>query len=194
MSLKTISDEEIVARLCDLSTAEETYSPVEQQYMEELYSRYYKQAYNLSRYYGLKHNDAEDAVQEVFVKLFTSTKTFHGGKKFKPWFFKMVLNKTRDKFRYLNRLAYRDIETMTDLADDKKNIFENFQIREGLNRIINRIPEKFRNILVLDAFGRLDYKEIAKMEGISSREVYYRLDRAYDLLKKEAEGDYESLT
>ncbi len=190
MPINDLCDEEIIERLKTIQSSNGISSTAEQQYMEVLYNRHYSNAYNLSRFYGLKHSDAEDTVQDVFIKLFRTVNGFRSGFKFGPWFYKIILNKVRDKYNYLKKVKYKEIDFISDKIDEGGEIiFEKFQIRECLNGIINKIPVKFKKILLLHVYGGLDIEEIAEIAGISQRQVYNRLNMAFKMLKSQAEGE-----
>lgn len=190
MSIKELKDEELLERLQGLSNSETSFPSAARQYSEEIYSRYFKQVFNFCRYYGLCHNDAEDVAQESFVKFFRNIHSFHIDKKFKPWFFKLVYNKIRDKYQELKKNRFNDLDSVLDMAgNEDENISEKFQIRDYLNGIINELPEKLKTVLVMNTYGELDYEAIAKAVGISSRQVRNRLEQAFELLRRSVEGN-----
>lgn len=192
MPISEMSDEEIVTKLQELNTDGADFEGVEKQYAEELYNRYYKQAYYLSRYYGLSHNDAEDAAQESFIKLFRNIRSFHADKGFKPWFLKMVLNKVKDRYGALKRTRYNDIDETPESVEIHDNrphdkVIEKFHVQDYLWSIIDGLPVKLKKVVVLRIYGDMKFEEISQSVGVSVRQVRNRLDCAYKMIKSSLE-------
>lgn len=192
MPISEMNDEEIIVKLQGLNGDDPNFSGVEKQYAEEIYNRYYKQAYYLSRYYGLSHNDAEDAAQESFIKLFRNVRSFNPQKGFKPWFLKMVLNKVKDRYGALKRVRYKDIDETPETAEVHDNrphdkIIEKFHVQEYLWSIIDGLPVKLKKVVILRIYGELKFEEIAESVGVSVRQVRNRLEYAYGMIKTSLE-------
>jgi RNA polymerase sigma-70 factor (ECF subfamily) len=190
MDFSRFSDEELAQKLQKAAVI----LPNDQQNIEavyaEIYKRYYSHAFCLARYYGLSHNDAEDVVQDVFIKLFKSIHTFKPEKPFKPWFFAIILNHTRSKHNDNKRRRYKELnEAEESLCQPEKNIFEKLQFQVYLNDITNELPEKLRGVLLLKIYGEMEVGHIAKAAGISPRQVFNRLNQAYEWLKERLEGN-----
>ncbi|OHD79092.1 MAG: hypothetical protein A2355_10940 [Spirochaetes bacterium RIFOXYB1_FULL_32_8] len=188
MSIKDLKDLDLIIKIKNLQESETIYSDVIEQYAREIYSRYYHQAYNLSRYYGLTRHDAEDVVQDSFIKLFKNIKIFNIGKEFKPWFFKIILNTVRDKYREMKKYRTKDIEIIQDTGtNEQEEIFEELHIKDYLNSIINNMPEKLKSVLVLRIYAEMEYEMIASTLGVSIRQLHNRLNAAFDFVKKAVE-------
>lgn len=191
MSIKDLKDEEIIMRLKDLTRSSGNHEGVEDDYYREIFRRYSSQAYSLCRYYGLKHDDAHDAMQEAFVKLCQCVKNFQEGRPFKPYFFKIILNEVRDNYTKRKKHYSKSLDEVEEFKDRKsENIFENLQNKEHIEGILNEIPEKHKEIAILKIYGDLGMEDIAQTLGISLRQAYYRLDEAFSLIKQKLERDY----
>ncbi len=186
MGFKDLTDEEIILRIKGLKKSENDYNSVVRSYYEELYNRYYLQCYNISRYYGLNKQDSEDVVQESFLKFMMRIKTFEKGKSFKPWFFRILINTIKDKYKYLKRNKFIDIDQFheMDLPDEKSEI-DNFNIKETLQIIINKLPEKLKKVVLLKNYSDMTLQEIASLNNISVRQLHNRLSKAYEMILKE---------
>ena len=180
--LKDCSDEDLAAGLA--KALKEQDASAERTYAAVLYARYFKQAYKMCRYYGLSHNDAEDTAQDAFMKLCRVGSGYREGSPFKPWFFKMVLNKTRDKFSELKRHRSEDPEFFTAVPENSENFHQKFQNQAVVDSILSRLPDKLRDTVSLRIVGNMDFNEIAASLHISSRQARNRLEQAYDLIRQ----------
>ncbi|MGA2141732.1 MAG: sigma-70 family RNA polymerase sigma factor [Brevinematales bacterium] len=185
MSYSELNENEIIGRMKDLMQSAGLHDDVVRQYFQEIYERFYSQCYNIARYYGLKRSDAEDAVQESFIKFFTNFNSFHIDRPFKPWIFKIVLNCVRDRYRDLIKHAYSDIESAGQIKNDNQEILlDEFHMRDVFHSIIIRLPEKLRTAVIIRNYGGLDMQATADMLRISLRQAHNRLEAAYALIKE----------
>ncbi len=180
MDIKKLTDEEILYNLKNLKNRKNS---AFNEYFEELFNRYKYQVYSLSRYYGLQNDDSMDVVQETFIKFINFYNSFKPELKFKPWFFKIVLNSIRNKYNELKKYGYVEIEKMSSQIIYEEN-FEKFQKREYIRGILSRLPVKEREVIILDVYGELSLEEIANTLDISLRQVYNRLNKAYEEIKE----------
>ncbi len=185
MPFNELSENEIIGRIKELINSGGFHNDAVKQYFQEIYDRFYSQCYNISRYYGLKRNDAEDAVQESFIKFFSNIKSYDIKRPFKPWIFKIVLNCVRDRYRDLIKHAYTEIEKAENIKNSEQEIFfDGFHMRDVFHSIIIRLPEKLKSAVILRNYGGLDMKAIADLLKLSLRQVHNRLSRAYSLIKE----------
>ncbi len=184
MPYEHVSDESIMQEIQKLQKSHPTDEKI-RLYFEELYRRYYQRAYNLGRFYGLEKYDAEDAVQDAFLKLLLHSDQFRTTQSFSAWFMRIVFRSILDKFREKKRHGYQDIEDIAEtLVDDQKNFLEKLHFQDELQRIINRIPEKIRMVVILRVYGEMSLEEIAEVLRISLRQVHNRLKQGMDMLRK----------
>mgnify|MGYP003879097153 CR=1 FL=1 len=180
MDIKKLTDEELVLNICALKDESRV---IFEEHIEELFNRYKLQIYSLSRYYGLQNEDAMDVVQETFIKFLNFHHSFKKNLTFKPWFFKIVLNVVRNKYNELKKYSYVEISKLSSQVYFDEN-FEKLQKREYVRGILNRLPVKEREVVLLEVYGGLSLQEISKTLDISLRQVYNRLEKAYELLRE----------
>lgn len=186
MGINELPDNELAWRMGQLRNKQEEYSEVFAQYADVLYSRYATQAVNIACYYGLKREDANDAVQVAFIKAFRSIARYNKDREFKNWFFKIVLNCVRDVYNHKKRHAHSDIDTVEFPSE---HFSKEFHISLSIRGIINKLPEKIRSTLVLKVYAGLDMDQISQTTGVSVRQVHNRLNQAYALVKKKIEEE-----
>jgi RNA polymerase sigma-70 factor (ECF subfamily) len=153
---------------------------------EELVSRYQVRAVRLA--YTFAGGDAEDAVQEAFVKAYRSLATFRQGSSFRPWLFAIVANEARNRRRSAGRrerLAVRAegaaataaaVVTPEDaaLASDR---------RRRLAAAIDTLGDRDREVIACRWFAGLTEAEMAVVLSCRPGTVKSRLSRALDRLR-----------
>lgn len=136
---------------------------------------------------------AEDVVQETFLQVHGSATSFDPTRRFKPWLFTIGANKARDHLRRLNRrrevpfdahisneeqfgqrfidlLSGEDVLPHEDLALEEQ--------RRAVRRIMESMPDRLAEVLILAYYHRFPYKEIADIVGIPLGTVKSRLHAA----------------
>jgi RNA polymerase sigma-70 factor (ECF subfamily) len=139
-------------------------------------------AYNLARWLTRDERDAEDVVQEAFLRALRHFRTFKGGDA-RPWLLAIVRN-TYYTWRKHNRLP--DVEDVFDddkhpLADDTSDP-EILLLRESDRQLVrnalHQLPHEFLEVIVLREFEELSYKQIAEVVQVPCGTVMSRLARA----------------
>ena len=132
--------------------------------------------------------DADDAVQEVFLRLFRSKKGCEGEEHLKRWLLRVTVNYCKD----VQKSPWR--KGRADLEEASLPVFEQPE-EQGLYEAVMALPEKYRTVLDLFYYEDLSAREIAKIMHLSTTAVTTRLMRGRERLKlklKEAWQDEES--
>lgn len=148
--------------------------------------RLYKVAYHLTS----SRHDAEDVVQEVFVRLHHKFEQFQGEAKLSTWLYRMTVNASLDvRRRFKRRQKWETSLTLivNEEALPKENAphATHAEIAEKLQIALSRLRKPFRAVIVLRDFDGMAYDEIAAVLQIDKGTVASRLHRAYAKLKKE---------
>lgn len=145
-----------------------------------------RSAYNLARWLVRNGEDAEDIVQEAFLKAFKALDSFRGGDA-RVWMLAIVRNTAMNFLRKRKPDAAIDREQL-EPADPSPNpeqgLLEETH-RERVRRAIARLEPEFRETLVLREIEGLSYKEIAAVLDIPAGTVMSRLSRARQRLLME---------
>jgi RNA polymerase sigma factor (sigma-70 family) len=155
---------------------------------EEQVSPHLKSAYNLARWLARSHEDAEDIVQEAFLRAFSAFETFRG-EDAKPWLLTIVRN-TSMTWLKRNRNAGTTIgleDTIEDPIERSPDPEEGLLIsrdREHVRRALEQLPSDFREAVILREMEGLSYKEISATIGVPLGTVMSRLSRGRDWLKR----------
>lgn len=162
----------------------------EQKAQFQLYKLYYKAMYNTCLRIVNDSQEAEDIMQEAFLKAFEKMKTYKGEVSFGAWLKRIVINHSLDELRKRKF----DMESMEDSffelkekKDEKERINEEEVIlkAEEIRDEINNLPDGYRIVLSLYLIEGYDHDEISEILNISSSTSRSQCARAKQkLLKK----------
>jgi RNA polymerase sigma-70 factor (ECF subfamily) len=143
-------------------------------------------AYTLARYLTRDPHDAEDAVQDACLRALRYFDTFRGGDG-RAWLLAIVRNRC-----YSLRRKRRDdlaVEFDDELHSEAGDVAPadaaalRAAARESLEEALRRLPEEFREVIVLRELRGLSYKEISEVAGVPIGTVMSRLSRARQRLQ-----------
>lgn len=144
-------------------------------------------AYNVARWLVRNDHDAEDIVQESFVKAYLALDRFRGGDA-RVWLLAIVRNTAMSLLRRRRiepPAVGDDAPEPPDHAEGAEDSLIAGERRRQVRRAIERLPEEFRETLVLRELEGLSYKEIAGVLEVPVGTVMSRLARARDLLMRD---------
>jgi RNA polymerase sigma-70 factor (ECF subfamily) len=139
--------------------------------------------------------DAEDLVQETFLKAFRSFQQFERGTNFKAWIFKILVNtyisSYRKKVKEPYKLSYDRLEEFylyqqmerVGLIEDKDKFLNKF-LDDDVKGALDSLPEQFRVVILLSDLEGFSYKEISSIVGVPVGTVMSRLFRGRKILEK----------
>jgi len=160
--------------------------------LSDLFNDYHQQVFRLAYHITLSSRDAEDIVQDVFLKLYYKLHQFEEKSKISTWIYRITLNTSIDSQRRFKKWKEEKplhILTEKEMNMPKQNPDEHnaTEIAELLNRAIAKLKRPFRAVLILRNFEDFTYEDIAEILQITSGTVASRLNRAYTKLKIELE-------
>lgn len=131
----------------------------------------------LYRMTGSRH-DAEDLMQEVFVRLVRMIGAYQHDGRFEPWLFRIAANLVRDRLRRTRR-GPRIVALSTPNGDDSDGLDSMVAASDAvdarlvhgeevgaLGRALQRLPEAEREVVMLRHFSQMSFKEIAEATGV----------------------------
>jgi RNA polymerase sigma factor (sigma-70 family) len=145
--------------------------------------------------YGIAGNEAEDAVQDAFVKAFRKLDGFRADAAFRPWLFTIVANEARNRRRSLARRGKLELQVRAQPQPVGANVDEEVarhDQRQRLLDVVAELPDRQREIISLRYFAGLSESETAEVLSAPLGTVKSRLSRALDLLRSRL-GDEVSL-
>jgi RNA polymerase sigma-70 factor (ECF subfamily) len=145
-------------------------------------------AHNLAKWLLRNDRDAEDVVQEAYLRAFKSFSGFHGSSG-RAWFLTIVRNTC---YTLLKKNHAADLTTTFDekihVLDQESpspaTILEKSEDTELVRQALDELPLEFREILTLRHLEGLSYKEIAEIAQLAPGTVMSRLSRAREKLKE----------
>lgn len=156
-----------------------------------LIGRYKQGAYGLAYRYLNHESDAEEIVQDAFVKLWWNAGQWNIDKgHVRSWLFKIVINNCRDFWRR-EKKRYRDIsmdqKEAFELEDHTSNPHKDrakSQVQTRLKQAILTLKPTEREILLLSYYHHLSHREIGAIVGLSDKAVERRLYKTRNVLKE----------
>lgn len=124
--------------------------------------------------------EAEDIVQETFIKVFKHIKSFKGKSSLYTWIYKIAQNTIRD--RYKNKIQTIPYEDYTISEDNTENIIIDKENREILKNELNNINFIYKQVLVLFYFDELSIKEISEILDEKEGTIKSKLSRGRKIL------------
>jgi len=153
----------------------------------QLYKQYSKAMYNIAIRFLNNKMDAEDILQESFIKAFSRLEELKNKDLFGSWLKRIVINncislqrKRKIVFEEIDEERYGDVMEMDEEVPEVDPALVHVAIRE--------LPEKGRMVLVLRALEGYSHKEIAESMGISISTSKTQYHRALALLNKKLKG------
>jgi RNA polymerase sigma-70 factor (ECF subfamily) len=156
---------------------------------EELVNRYERKIFRLTMNITRNREDAEDAMQDAFLKSYTHLQSFQGDSRFYTWLVRIAANEAlmRLRKRRPNQFSLDEpIESKDDMmpreiedwGPSPEQRYAQTEMQEILNEVIEKLEPNFRTVFVLRDVGELSTEETAEALGISVPAVKSRLLRA----------------
>jgi RNA polymerase sigma-70 factor, ECF subfamily len=159
----------------------------------ELFDRYAQLLYRVVYRVVDDHGEAEELVQEVFLRLFERAVQFDPAKgAAKPWMVRVAYNRALDRRTYLQRRRFRagtNLDLVAESISGGHDLEEEFAARahrREVEQALRDLPEKQRRALELYFFEGLELKEIADKMGETLANVRHHYYRGLERLRRSA--------
>src|SRR6201996_8665812 len=146
--------------------------------------------------------DAADITQEVFIKVFRSIRSFHGGSSLRTWLYRIALHEASNQRRWWSRHKKQEITidssfeadpdaennhlslaaTLADRSDSPFDHAAQAEVRERVEAALRQLPEAFRTVVILREIEGFAYEEIAEILNVNLGTVKSRLTRGRSAL------------
>lgn len=153
---------------------------------EVLIERYKKLVYNTAYRMMGSREEAEDISQEAFIRVYNSLSRYNPEYKFATWVLRITTNLCLDNLRKRKGETV-PIEEQYNLGDEGPTPEEEYIKREKqiqVQNAINKLPDKYKEFLIMFHHRNLSYQEIMNITGESITIVKNRLYRARQMLKE----------
>ena len=178
-NLQQMTDEQIIGRVRGGET----------RMFGELVQRYQDPVFGMALRFLGSRGDAEDAAQEVFLRVYRGFDAFKGEAKFSTWLYRITYNLCADWLRRNRRADRRAamIEEAGEVADGRVNLEEGIlqsETRDKVRRALDGLDERYRSVIVLLYYQQMSYEQIAAVLELPMKTVETRLYRARKLLRE----------
>ncbi len=148
-----------------------------------MFERYMNLLYRLCYSILLVREDAEDAVQDVFLKYYRKQPTFVDGDHEKAWFIRVAVNHCKDILRRRKLREFIPLSEVEELLAEK--------VAEDDSEVLQalfELTDRYRIVMILHYLEGYPVKEVAKLCGITQSAVKMRLSRGREQLKERLKG------
>lgn len=156
------NETEMLQRLQNADTQREAFAQVVRTYSERMYW--------VVRRIVLSHDDANDVLQNVFIKAWTNIESFKGDAKLSTWLYKIAVN---ESITFINRQRMHP-STSIDDADsgllsklESDEYFDGDELQRNFQRALLTLPEKQRLVFNMKYFDEMKYEDISAIVGTS---------------------------
>ena len=159
---------------------EEAFNGIVDAYTERLY-------WHVRRFL-CSHDDTNDLLQDIFIKIWTSLPTFRGEAKLYTWIYRIATNEVLNhlrKMKLMSLISFESISATMDRKIDEDPSFNGDQLQRELHKAIQRLPEKQRLVFSLRYFDEMKYEDISEITGTSVGALKASYHHAYNKIKEE---------
>ena len=153
---------------------------------EELAMPLFDSLYNFARWLAQNQNDAEDLVQETYLKALRSFASFQPGTNFRAWIFRILKNTFLGSYSKLEQRMTLAVDSEEDLpattATPESLLIGRADI-DAVRRALEELPIIFREVILLSDVEEASYREIAEILSIPMGTVMSRLARARKMVR-----------
>jgi len=162
---------------------------------ETLIKKYESKVYTIASHMLSHGEDAKDAAQDVFLKVYRSLGAFRGDSRFSTWLYRVTNNVCLDYLRKKNR---RDLsleyETEGDEGESRtldipadlniESAVESGEFRSLVRKAIDMLPDQHKSMIVMRDVQSMSYSDISELLGLPEGTVKSRINRARASLRK----------
>ncbi len=146
--------------------------------MRELYKRHSGRIYSLSMRLLGNRADADEVVQECFLKAWRNVGSFRGDASVGTWLYRIALNLCRDRFR-----KRKPEDEQTDVAEVRDSYRDTFA-QDRIENALGKLPPRYREILVMHDVLEMRHREIADVLGIAVGTSKSQLHKSRNHMRK----------
>jgi len=166
----------------------------EQQALDELIRRYFRQVFFFAKTFVKTDSEAEDVTLETFVKVWKNLKKFDQEKKFKTWLFQIAKNTSIDFLRKSKKFVASEtmeeeqmaqsLEQVVDVAPLPQELYDSKDFEHRLNNLVESLPQPQKLVVSLHLLQDLTFEEIGQILGQPLNTIKSRYRRALIDIRK----------
>ena len=154
---------------------------------EILFKTYSQRLIYFSRRYVLDKQIAENIVQDVFLRIWQNKGNLDPAKNIQSYLFTAVKNESLKQLRHLSveKQQQENVSRLSVVELNPDEAIDKNELTGELNKALNNLPLKCREIFTMSRFDQLKYSEIADILGISIKTVETQMGRALKKLREQ---------
>ena len=171
-----------IIQLYECGRREEAFNGIVETYTERLY-------WHVRRFL-CSHDDTDDLLQDIMIKIWTALPTFRGESKLYTWIYRIATNEVLNHLRKQRFKALVSLDSATSILErkiDDDAYFNGDEMQRELHKAIQRLPEKQRVVFNLRYFEEMKYDEISEITGTSVGALKASYHHAYEKVKADLE-------
>ena len=174
-----MTDKEIIT-LYNSGRHEQAFNQIVENYTERLY-------WHVRRFI-CSHEDSNDLLQDIFIKIWAALPSFRGDAQLFTWIYRIATNEVLNHLRKERFKALISFETESSFLErkiDDDPYFNGDTMQRELHKAIQRLPQKQRIVFNLRYFEEMKYEEISEITGTSVGALKASYHHAYGKIKYE---------
>lgn len=174
--METLTGREVIDKINENSTV----------VLEKILDLYGNKVFKLCFIQLGSKEEAEDATQEVFLKLYKNINKYNGNGGVYTWVYRIAINVCLDILKKRNKFKLEDLEAYLDYKSSSKEITETILENldsQNLRKALMEIPEKYRVVLYMFYFEEMKISNIAKVLNENENTVKTKIRRGKNALK-----------
>jgi len=175
-------EKDLIERLCSVKHADAAFKELVDCYKERLYWHI--------RYVLKNHEDTDDVLQNVFIKIYKNIRRFKGDSRLYSWMYRIARNESLTFLKKRSKMLKITSEELQDhIVNNLESdvYFEADKIQMKLQQAINTLPEKQREVFQLRYFEQMKYKDMAELlqttEGALKSNYHHASNKVEEYLK-----------
>lgn len=157
----TYNEEQLIEQLHDPRQCQAAFGKIVEKYSQGIYWQIRRMVYN--------HDDANDILQNTFLKAWSNIDNFRGTAKLSTWLYKIAIN---ESITFINKERTRNEASIDDDSFLLNNLeadeyFDGDEAQIKLQRAINSLPEKQRLVFNMRYYDEMKYEDISEILGTS---------------------------
>lgn len=144
------------------------------------------------RHFGLSHEDTDDLLQDIFVKIWSALPSFRAESQLYTWLYRIATNET---LNFLNRqkvraaLRFENLDARTEERIDEDPWLSGDSLQRELMKAVARLPDKQRTVFIMRWLEDMSYEDISEILGTSVGALKASYHFATEKLKAEFENN-----
>jgi len=155
---------------------------------ENVLMSYNKFVFRIAYTYTGNYAEAEDILQDVFIKFYKHNKPFECEEKLKGWLAKVTVNMSKN---YLRSFRFKKNQEMDENIPEPVQNPNKFEDETDVYQAVLELPAKYRHVIMLFYYEDMTITQIANALNYKEATIKTHLFRARDMLKVKLKGEYD---